>query len=261
MATPSFSRLIVLKYSGPPPKPVEAVATPTPDEEYEICIEEQKARSAQAHEDSVKAREEASKTKSMMGKLGGFTKSALTTMGDAVDKAHASTESMARGQLTSRNQQQFVQEFPALAENSKYVCAYGCKVMHSGQKIEGTAFVCSTAVAFTSKIGIRDTFPLNEIASLSPSVALPTSKAMNGKEDSPPYILPLPHPSVQGNCLQLFTTDSKIIQFLEFNDMLVSASKQVTSSVKGTAYDRLYNFLDHAWRAYVQVPLAIDYLS
>eukprot|EP01059_Diplonema_ambulator_P006323 TRINITY_DN1605_c0_g1_i1.p1 TRINITY_DN1605_c0_g1~~TRINITY_DN1605_c0_g1_i1.p1 ORF type:complete len:284 (+),score=75.70 TRINITY_DN1605_c0_g1_i1:68-853(+) len=261
MAAPTFSRLIVLKYTGPPPRPAPAVEEPTPDEYYEHAVEEQKARSAQAQAEATKTQEEASKNKSMLGKLGGYTKSTLTQLGDAADKVHQSIESSARGQLISRHIQQFNTEFPQLAESSKYICAYGCKVMHSGQKIEGTAFVCSTAVAFTSKLGIRDTIPLNEIASVIPSVALPTSRALNGKEDSPPYILPLPHPSVQGNCLQLFTTDSRIFQFLEFDETLVAVSKQVTSTVTGTAYDRFYNFLDHAWRAFVQVPLAITYSS
>ena len=126
--------------------------------------------------------------------------------------------------------------------------------MHSGQKKDGSMFITGTTVCFFGKEGLKDEIPFTELASIQVSVALPTSREMTGKEDGPPYIIPIPHPTVKGDCLQLFSTAGQIFQFCNFDNALLSASQHVTSTVQGTAMDRAYNWMDHAWRAATTVP-------
>ena len=126
--------------------------------------------------------------------------------------------------------------------------------MHSGQKIEGTVYITATHVAFTSKVGIREEIPYSEVASVQPSVALKTSKEWDGKESGPPYIMPIPDPLVQGDCLQLFAKSGSLYQFLEFDNTAITVAQHTTNTIKGNAFDRCYNWLDHCWRAATPVP-------
>ena len=131
--------------------------------------------------------------------------------------------------------------------------------MHSGQKIDGTLFVSTTHVAFASKVGVREEIPYPEISSVQPSLALPTSRAGDGKEDSPPYIMPVPDTNVLGDCIQIFANTGALYQFLLFDDRVINAAKHTTSSISGSAYERAYNWLDHMWRSATPVPADIEY--
>ncbi|KAJ9445795.1 hypothetical protein DIPPA_07782 [Diplonema papillatum] len=251
----TFSKLITLKSVNSPPPPAPKVEGPTPDHEFESYVENQKQRQVQAEADVARAKEEAVKTKSMFGKITSTAKGLANSAGDVLNKGHDSVEKSARDQLFSRQQAQFAEHFPELAASSKFLAAYGCKAMHNGQKVDGSINVCSTAISFYSKAGIKEVIALKDIATIVPSVALPTSRAMNGAEDGPPFILPLPHPSVLGDTIQLFTTGNQIFQFLQFDNMLLGMAQHLTASIKTTAYEQCYNWLDHAWRDAVTVPL------
>eukprot|EP01060_Flectonema_neradi_P016979 TRINITY_DN2363_c1_g2_i1.p1 TRINITY_DN2363_c1_g2~~TRINITY_DN2363_c1_g2_i1.p1 ORF type:complete len:261 (+),score=43.04 TRINITY_DN2363_c1_g2_i1:93-875(+) len=254
MTTHTLSRILTLKFSGPIPAPMPAVTDPTPGDDYERHLAEQQAKSQATQQLADQQNREIKEATSMMGKLTSMGKAAMTQVNEGASKAHTSMEGAARKQLDSRSIQQFHESFPHLAEQ-KLICCYSCKVMHSGQKKDGNLFVTPSLVCFSSKEGIKDEIPLTELASIQVSVALLTSKEMTGKEDGPPYIIPIPHPSVRGDCLQLFTTGGQIFQFLNFDNMLLSASQHVTSTVHGTAMERAYNWLDHTWRAATTVPL------
>eukprot|EP01061_Rhynchopus_euleeides_P005596 TRINITY_DN14813_c0_g1_i1.p2 TRINITY_DN14813_c0_g1~~TRINITY_DN14813_c0_g1_i1.p2 ORF type:complete len:264 (+),score=80.91 TRINITY_DN14813_c0_g1_i1:117-908(+) len=254
MAEHVFSKLITLKFNGPPPQPVAPVSDLTPEEQFKRHLEEQGQRSKEAQEDAVRTREQAGKESTMMGKLGKHAKSTMTQLSDATAKTHSSIETTTRDQLEKREKSQFQTEFPTLAQTAEHKCAYTCKAMHSGQKMEGTLYVASTHIAFAAKGGVKEEIPLADIASVQPSLALKTSKAGDGKEDGPPYIMPVPDPVVQGDCIQIFARSGNLYQFLEFDNMGVSAAQHATSTIKGNAYDRCYNWLDHTWRAATPVP-------
>lgn len=118
-------------------------------------------------------------------------------------------------------------------------------------------------------VGIRQIIPLASIASIVPSVALPTrgggssnSTDCNGNGNgAAPYFLPCPADYVVPTALQIFDKDSqKLYQFLQFGSMIDKAGAAVSSLVRGTPLDRALNYLDHAWREAVTVPLqGVDY--
>eukprot|EP01063_Lacrimia_lanifica_P039414 TRINITY_DN8654_c0_g1_i1.p1 TRINITY_DN8654_c0_g1~~TRINITY_DN8654_c0_g1_i1.p1 ORF type:complete len:278 (+),score=101.35 TRINITY_DN8654_c0_g1_i1:57-890(+) len=246
----SYSKLITLRYQPPAPPPQEPVADPTPDDDYQQYLKECEDK----HEKTVAAargqQRSAAEDESIVNKVGGYASSAVTHLGDGVSQLHVNAENAGRAKMMEMNQKSFQKEFAVTAATSKYISCFDCFALHSGQKVEGTLYICDKAVCFASKQGIRDEIRLTDIASIVPSVALPCSRAMDGREDSPPYVVPLPAPAVQGNCLQLFVSNGQLVQFLNFNTASAGRyAQQLTGSVKKPAYDRCYNFLDHAWRA------------
>ena len=143
-AEPVYAKLITLKYKFPPPRPVEAVSDPTPEDEYKMHLHAQEEKSRHAQEEAKTAREEAGKEASVLGKVSLFSKvrslcpsgirkgclrilpfhahpptppraqAVATTLGDGLEKAHSSVESGARNQVESRMKAQFVESFPKL---------------------------------------------------------------------------------------------------------------------------------------------------
>jgi hypothetical protein len=99
-------------------------------------------------------------------------------------------------------------------------------------------------------VGIKQVIPLSEVACVLPSVTLETVGNL------PPFFLPLPAETVQATALQVYSTNgNKLFQFLDFDSLISRASGRLSDSVKGTALDRAFNYLDHAWRESVEVPL------
>lgn len=99
-------------------------------------------------------------------------------------------------------------------------------------------------------VGIKQVIPLTEVACVLPSVTLDTIGQL------PPFFLPLPAETVQATALQVYSTNgNRLFQFLCFDSLISRASGRLSDSVKGTALDRAYNYLDHAWRESVEVPL------
>ncbi|KPI82748.1 hypothetical protein ABL78_8240 [Leptomonas seymouri] len=172
---------------------------------------------------------------------------------------------------------------------------YACSAMHSGVKISGHMFITrqhlcfyadtSSAIAKATDavmeafsaarqaataaatgqaaagqsaptashqhmVGIKQVIPLAEVACVMPSVALETIG------NHPPFFLPLPAETVQATALQVYVVrGSKLFQFLSFDTLITRASGKLSDAVKGTALDRAFNYIDHAWRESVAVPL------
>lgn len=243
--------LVTLQYSCPPPHPFPAVTDPTPEEQYQI--DEQRKQVERAEKDVRHAQEQAAppEKKGFMSSALKLASSVAHNAQQQVDQITSVTEKRMREHMDSSDQQVFMTEFPQLAAaGDKLLCAYSGKAMHQGMKVPGTIFVSNRTLCFTSDL-FKDTIALTDIVSLQPSVALKTFN------DGPPYILPLPIPSVVPTCLQVFTgARAQIFQFVDVNIGVVpnSAATKLSSSVKGQPVERLYNFLDHAWRAVVLVP-------
>ncbi|KPA75462.1 putative mitochondrial hypothetical protein [Leptomonas pyrrhocoris] len=99
-------------------------------------------------------------------------------------------------------------------------------------------------------VGIKQVIPLSQVACVLPSVVLDTVGNL------PPFFLPLPAETVQATALQVYvTSENRLFQFLCFDSLISRASGKLSDSVKGTALDRAFNYLDHAWRESVEVPL------
>lgn len=106
------------------------------------------------------------------------------------------------------------------------------------------------APAAQRMVGIKQVIPLSEVACVLPSVTLDTVGNL------PPFFLPLPAETVQATALQVYATSgNKLYQFLAFDSLISRASGKLSDTVKGTALDRAYNYLDHAWRESAEVPL------
>ncbi|EPY31379.1 hypothetical protein STCU_03485 [Strigomonas culicis] len=105
--------------------------------------------------------------------------------------------------------------------------------------------------------GIRDAIPLASVACVQRCVSLP-------KVDHPlPYFLPLPDPSVAATALQIYVPEgNRVFQFFNFESITSKAGGILSENLKGTALDRVYCYLDHAWRDCVAVPLeGVEYAS
>lgn len=240
--------VVTLRYAGAPPYPHPPVTEPTPDEEYQRVEQSRQAAIAQKDQE---ARERESKPASggFMGKLGKIAGSVATTVEKASIEAHSKGEAQLRQMEYQRNLERFTINFPELVNaGDSLITDYACKVMHQGMQISGNLQITTRHVLFLST-GLKEIIPLNEVASVQLSVALETI------DNGPPFIMTIPAPNVLADCIQLFTVRQQLFQFLSFQSAVGGAGSLVTTSIKGRTIDRAYNFLDHTWRAAVQVPL------
>lgn len=220
---------------------------------------------------------------------------AAFTLEKGANDVSTRTEAQVRQLEYQHSCDSFRKNFPDLAQAGEVLLAdYACSAMHGGLKVNGhmqitrhhLCFFAETSSAIakatdavmdvfaaarqkataaaTGKpaeantaappqprmVGIKQVIPLAEVACVLPSVDL------NTVGNLPPFFLPLPAESVQATALQVYTTNgNKLFQFLCFDSLISRASGKLSDAVKGTALDRAYNYLDHAWRESVQVPL------
>jgi hypothetical protein len=248
--------ILTLRFQGAAPPPHPPVTDPTPDEQFEIDLAA-KARQ-QAEKDAAAAATAAAGSASgtTLGAIGGFFSKAVAVVDKAVGDAHSSGERQVREWERKQGEEKFTLNFPELvAAGAKFVVQYSATVMHQGQQVSGTVFISSTHLAFASDT-IKDAFPLSTIASIQRSVALKTA------ENGPPFIMPIPAPHVLPSCIQFFMVDTKVLQFLEFDNIAAKAGAALTTTVKGRPIDRFYNWSDHWWRKSVQIPVpGVTYAS
>jgi hypothetical protein len=241
--------IVTLRYAGAPPHPHPSVLEPTPDEEYHRV---EQARQASIAQKEQEARQNDAKPScgGLMGKLGKIAGSVANTVEKASIEVHSKGEAQLRQMEFQRNLDRFTTNFPELVTGGdSLITDYACKVMHQGMQISGNLQITARHVLFIST-GLKEIIPLNEIASIQLSIALETI------DNGPPFIMGIPAPNVIPDCIQLFTVRQQLFQFLSFQSAVGGAGSLVTTSIKGRTIDRAYNFLDHAWRAAVQVPLA-----
>lgn len=192
----------------------------------------------------------------MLGKLGKFAGAVATSVEKASIDLTSKGEATVRNMERQKNLERFTTGFPELVvAGDTLITDYACKVMHQGMQISGNLQVTNRHLLFIST-GLREIIPLNEIASVQLSVALETV------DNGPPFIMTIPAPHVLADTIQIFTVRQQLFQFLSFQSVMGGAGSVVTTSIKGRVIDRAYNYLDHAWRAAVQVPLpGLQYAS
>lgn len=253
------------------------------EENEKICAmaeEEARTRAAAAVGRNASTAEQLTVTAS-----GVFTnlKNAVAQVAMSIEKGASDvslrTEAQIRQLEYYHNCDRFRQFFPDLAQQGEVLLAdYACSAMHGGLQVSGHLqvtrhFLCfcaqtSSAIAVATEsvmgtldpsrqtsgsarpLGIAQVIPLATVACIQPSVALDTV------DIGPPFFLPLPASTVRATALQVYSTkDRKLFQFLGFDSLISKASVALSDAVKGTALDRAYNYLDHAWRECVAVPL------
>lgn len=242
---------ITLRYQGGPPPPHPPVTEPTPTEEYQMAEAQRQAALAQREQ----ANDAAQPAPSPSGGGGAFFKAvklataAANKVTAVASNVHAAGEEKVRALIHQQNQERFERNFPELVQaGEQLITDYTCRIMSQGVKVTGNMQITTRHVVFVGET-IKDVIPFAEIASIQRSVALDTI------DNGPPYIMPIPAPHVIPDCLQIFTTTQKVYQFLAFESTAGRAGQVLTSTIKGKPIDRCYNFMDHAWRAAVPVPL------
>lgn len=240
--------IVTLRYAGAPPAPHPPVTEPTPDEEYQR-VEQERQLAIAEKEREARARDAQPASGGFMGKLGKIASAVATTVEKASIEVHSKGEAQVRSMEHQRNVDRFTQNFPELVvAGDSLITDYACKVMHQGMQISGNLQITTRHLLFLST-GLKEIIPLNEVASIQLSVALETI------DNGPPFIMGIPAPNVLPDCIQVFTVRQQLFQFLSFQSAVGGAGSIITTSIKGRTIDRAYNFLDHAWRAAVQVPL------
>eukprot|EP00755_Sulcionema_specki_P017739 Sspe_Gene.65130::Locus_38566_Transcript_1_4_Confidence_0.500_Length_920::g.65130::m.65130 len=247
MAQETTTTITTLTYNGPAPYPMRPVTDPTPDEQYEQYMQQQEqlraAREAESQQSGAKEG-----GGSALGKFSMLAKGVANNLSKNATQLHNTVEAKMRAEVQARDKKRWETNFPdQVSAGEKWICDYSCKVMHAGQQFSGNLILSDRHLSFLGN-RLKDSIPLTDIVSIQRSVVLPT--VSNG----PPFILPVPAEHVIASCLQIFTTKNQVYQFLEFSNTATNIGGQMTASIKGTAIERAYNFLDHAWRAAGPVP-------
>ena len=231
--------------------PHPACTEPTPDEEYQRSEHLRQ----QHHQDKEQQAKDKHVAQQQQGGGGAMFKvgKIFSTVSLAVEKTasdvHATAEAKARQIHVQHNQDRFNYNFPELvAAGDLLIADYTCKVMHQGQQINGNLQITSRNLCFVSDT-LKEAIPYSDLCSVIRSISLETV------DNGPPYIMPIPAGNVLPNTLQCFTLKQQLFQFFVFESTVIKVGSVLTSSIRGRPVDRAYNFLDHAWRAAVQVPM------
>ncbi|KAG5487797.1 hypothetical protein LSCM4_07475 [Leishmania orientalis] len=280
-----YVQLIPLTFSGPVPAPAPACTDPTPDEQHRQAV-------AQKKEALNKKEARQQKTSAGSGEMFANFKKAVSQAVISIERSATDVSTRTEAQVRQLEYQhdcdRFRLHFQDLADQGEVLLAdYRCSAMHGGNAVSGhlqitRRYLCffaetSSSIAKTTDavmgafaaarqaasatasapanvdrrqrlVGIREVILLAEIASIQPSVVLDTVGGY------PPFFLQLPASTVCATALQVYTKDHKLYQFMSF-ESLISRASGALSDYKGTALECAYNYLDHAWRESVKVPL------
>ncbi|EPY36592.1 hypothetical protein STCU_00504 [Strigomonas culicis] len=301
-AAHTYITLAPLVYSGPVPKPSEACADPLPEEQLRLNHEQKQRELAEKEREAKTASNAPAPTSTdsaadnIAHKASGWfasIKSAATLIAVNVEKTTHDmsivTEDKVRQLDNQRNFDRFRTHFRSLVRQGEVLLAdYGCSTIHGGRIVDGHLQITRHYVCFSAQTsnvveqaadrlrmavnentggkisappakveGIRDAIPLASVACVQRCVSLP-------KVDHPlPYFLPLPDPSVAATALQIYVPEgNRVFQFFNFESITSKAGGILSENLKGTALDRAYCYLDHAWRDCVAVPLeGVEYAS
>ena len=246
---PVKSPIVTLRYGGNPPRPHAAVTEPTPLEEEQRA--EQLREETIAHREQERQAQLAAQQAESGGarfKLSKLASGVASVVEKTTSNTHAAAVTKIRTVHREKNLERFTKNFPELAAaGDQLVTDYDCKVMHQGVQISGNIQLTTGHICFVSE-GLREIIPLAEVLSIQRSIALKTV------DNGPPFIMSIPHPNVIPNTLQVFTSKMQLFQFLHIESSLEKIGGAL-STVSGTPFERLYNFIDHSWRAATTVPI------
>lgn len=244
---PVKSPVITLRYGGNPPKPHPPVTAPTPLEEEQRSEKlREETLALKEQERLAAAQQEGGGTRSKLAKFAGGVASALEK---TTSNTQAAAVQKVRTLHREKNLERFTLNFPELAAaGDQLMTDYNCKVMHQGVQVSGHIQVTTGHLCFVAD-ALREIIPWTDVLSIQRSIALETI------ENGPPFIMTIPHENVVPNTLQIFTAKMQLFQFLSIESTLEQIGGVLAAVQGGSPIERLYNFIDHAWRAAVSVPV------
>lgn len=211
------------------PPPLPPCLDPTPDEQYKQAEQQRLAdrtqREAQAQSQP--------KSTSTFGSLSRALNIGAAAMSNMASKAASSVESEMRKSEAASERKRFQLFFPQFASEELFA-EYPCwSLMGSGLGVQGLAYITSVGLHFTTKkpdnlpvkINFNFDISFNQIASL-------VKGTVAGFE-----WIHLMYDDLQFRSLYNVTTSTA-----------ASIGEFVSTSIVGTPYGRMYNWLDHKWR-------------
>lgn len=288
-----YVEISALTYTGPVPKPHPPCTDPTPDEQYRR-YKEQKSHELQEREqkqqlegerasmDARVSHNSANLLSNVATNVRNFASKVALKVERAGTEVTSATESKVRQLGRHISTDRFASSFPELAAMGEVLLAdYPCAVMHAKQKLKGNVYITKNYLCFSARflsgfvqatsavlrevgfsssdqspIGVCQVIPLTDIASIVLSVTLETL------DQGPPFFMPLPAPEVVPSSLQIYTKKRQLFQFFDFEYTNATAGGVFGETGKGRPIDHVYNYLDHVWRASVEVPLSdVNYAS
>jgi hypothetical protein len=215
-----------------------AINEPTPAERRDL---EERSNAEKLAQKEVAVQRSVEETKSKGGVFNKINAMATTVAAQAEKAVTQTVTSAKRGGQALADEhatKRFQAAFPTLAGSEALLGDYSCKALNNGGAPSYTGYLQITDrhVCFVGDNRLNFFFPLSDILSIQKAVALPTEK------NSPPFVLPIPHPTVIPTAVQIYTRQNHLHQFAAF----------------GNIADAL-NWLDHAWRAAVNIPATGPY--
>ncbi|CUI15237.1 Hypothetical protein, putative [Bodo saltans] len=213
------------------PPPLPPCTDPTPDEHYRQ-VEEQRNATRANRETHAQSQP---KSNSALGSLSRAFNIGAAAVTNLASQAASSVESEMRKSEASSERRRFAQFFPQFANQEQLVAEYTCwSLTGSGQGVHGSAYITNQGIHFTTKrsdnapvpVVFQFDIPFIQIASLVKGSALNYEWLHLVYDDG--LFRSLYNPTT--------TTAGSIGEF-------------VTTSINGSAYSRMYNWIDHKWRA------------
>lgn len=212
------------------PAPLPPSQEPTPDEQYRVA-EEQKAVERARREAVAQS---APKSTGAFGGLGRALNIGAAMVGNLASQAVSSVESEVRKSEAAGELRRFTQLFPQFVQE-KLAAEYNCSaLMGNGIGVYGQAYITDFGVHFTTKrvegvqppIVFQFDISFNQVASI-----------VKGSADSFDWI-------------HLVYDDGQFRSLYNVNTSTAAqVGEYVSSSLRGSAYTRMYTWLDHKWRA------------
>jgi hypothetical protein len=167
-------------------------------------------------------------------------------MGNAVHSLQGGGERALRDRDHKQGEEKFALNFPELVSaGDRFIVQYAASVMSKGQPVSGHILLTNRHLCFVN-LTTKDAIPLDTIVSIQPSVALKTF------HDGLSYFMPIPKNYVMPDSIQLFVSDHKVLQFLDFDTIV---DKVTPGPCHCRNIDMFYNWIDHQWRRTVRVPV------
>jgi hypothetical protein len=213
------------------PPPLPPCTDPTPDEHYRQ-VEEQRVATRVIRDNHAQSQPKSSSALGSLSRAFNIGAAAVTNL---ASQAASSVESEMRKSEASSERRRFAQFFPQFASQEQLVAEYFCwSLTGSGQGVHGSAFITNMGIHFTTKrsdnapvpVVFQFDIPFIQVASLVKGSALNYEWLHLLYDDG--LFRSLYNPTT--------TTAASIGEF-------------VTTSINGSPYSRMYNWIDHKWRA------------
>lgn len=213
------------------PPPLPPCTDPTPDEQYKR-VEQQRTADRTQRESNAHSQP---KGTSAFGSLSRALNIGAAAVSNLASQAASSVESEVRKSEAAAERRRFVQFFPQFAGQEELIAEYPCwALMGSGAGVPGAVYITNMGVHFTSKRA--DNAPVPLVFSFDMAYQQVASV-------------------VKGSALNFewlhLMYDDGLFRSL-FNVTTSTAANiggLVSASINGSPYSRMYNWVDHKWRA------------